>query len=93
MFANEADGEDGDFFDGGVIASDVAGDLFDDARPLVARYFYAANGCDSLNILVYTLAAALRMFLSRSIMELRTRSLQVVRLPAPTEYHRYDSPI
>ena len=88
MFANEADCEDGDFFYGGVLVLDVVSDFLNNSRPLVLGQFDAADGCNDLNKQEGTLAAALRMIFSGSIMVLRTMSLKAALLGGVREYQR-----
>lgn len=75
LLADEADGQNRDFFYDEVFVAHVGSDLFGDAFPLLSRYFDAANRCDDLREECDTLAAALRMSLSLSIMVLMTMSL------------------
>lgn len=75
LFADESDGQNGDFLDDEVLVAHVGGDFLGNAFPLLSRYFDAADRCDDLCEEDDTLAAALRMSLSLSIMVLMTMSL------------------
>ena len=75
LLADEADGQNGDFLDDEVLVAHVGGDLLGNAFPLLSRYFDAADRCNDLCEKDDTLAAALRMSLSLSIMVLMTMSL------------------
>lgn len=88
LFADEPHSEDGDFSDSQVFSGDVLGDFFNDAWPLFSGHLDAADGCDYLNGLVLTLAAALRIIFYRSIMMLRTASLKVALAGVLNRSHR-----
>lgn len=48
LLADEADGQNRDFFYDEVFVAHVGSDLFGDAFPLLSRYFDAANRCDDV---------------------------------------------
>lgn len=75
LFADEADGEYGDFLDDEIFVVNVRSDFFSNALPLLSRYFDAADRCNDLRRGNSTLAAALRMTFYLSIMVLMTMSL------------------
>lgn len=88
LFTDEPNSEDGDLFDDGILVLNVVSDFLDDSRPLIFRQFDAANGCNDLNKLITTLAAALLISFSGSIMVLRTISLKADLLGAVRVYQR-----
>jgi hypothetical protein len=88
LFADETYSQDGDLLDCGVLVFDVVSDFLDDSRPLVLGQFDAADGCNDLGKTMRTLAAALRMSFSGSIMVLRTMSLKADLLGGVMEYQR-----
>jgi hypothetical protein len=75
LLADEADSQNRHFFYDKVLIAHVVSDFLGDAFPFLSRYFDAANRCDDLHEEYDTLAAALRMSLSLSIMVLMTMSL------------------
>ena len=89
LLTDEADGEDRDLLDDGVSVVNVLRYLLDDPRPSIPGEFDAANCCNDLDEVMSTLAAALLMNFSWSIMVLRTRSLKAGRLVAGKDCHRY----
>ena len=88
LLADESDGQDGHFFDDGIIVIDVLGYFLDDPRPFITRNLDAADCCDDLYYSFFTLAAALLTNFWESIMELRMRSLKPERVGAGKESHR-----
>lgn len=86
LLADESDGKNGDFFDSEVFTADIMGYLLGDPGPLVAGHFDAADGCNDLNNKVDTLAAALLIIFSRSIIVLSTISLKAARVGGLSKY-------
>ena len=76
LFADETDSKYWHFLDHKVIIAHVSRNLFCDARPLLAWNLNAADRGDYLNKEKNTLAAALRIDFSLSIMVPRTMSLK-----------------
>lgn len=74
LLADESDGQNRDLLDNQVLVAHVGGDLLRDSLPLLLRDLDAADGCDYLHGPWRTLAAALRMTFSLSIMVLITIS-------------------
>lgn len=68
LLADEANGQNRDLLDNQVLIAHVGGDLLGDSLPLPLRDLDAADGCDYLSGAWGTLAAALRMIFSLSIM-------------------------
>lgn len=88
LFADEADGQNGDLLDDEVFTSDVGGNFLGNSFPLIAWNFDAANGCNDLHLNISTLAAALLMDFSPSRSVFNTISLKAERLGAARVDHR-----
>jgi len=88
LLTDETHSQNRNFFDNRVLVFDVAGDFLDNSRPLIIGQFDAADGCNDLNQTKGTLAAALLMTFSGSIMVLRTMSLKADLLGGVMLYQR-----
>jgi len=92
LLTDEADREDRHFLHDQIVVIYVRRDLVCDSVPLVPGYFDAANRCYDLNNYFSTLAAALRITFSLSIMVFSTESFSDALPPTLSRSHKNIEP-